>query len=213
MLDMIKKYFNSEKKVLINKHSSKSYQISFSGKKYRQIVDSLYDGATIYLERKKKKWDSFINYIDSNVKIKNCNVHCRQNYEGKYKFKNNEIRFKSNKKEVKQYDLQGNFIRLWENASSAAEKYNTTSKAIRKVCTGDRKSCCNYIWRYTDGVELKECRMVEQYDLNNNLIKVWKSCREAAVEYNVTFQAIRRAINGQYKTCCGYVWKYKATEN
>lgn len=213
MIDMIRKYFNSEKKVLGHKHSVNTYQISFAGRKYKEVVDLLYDGATIYLKRKKEKWDEFKKYVNSYkfekyvslneltcyIPGKIYNIKYKPNYEDKYK---------SRSKTVNQYDLQGNLIRTWESATSAADKYNTTSKAIKKVCTGDRKTCCNFIWKYSEQIESRESKCIGQYDMDGNLIKVWDSCREAASVYNVTFQAIRRAIKGQYKTCCGYIWKY-----
>ncbi|QVK16960.1 hypothetical protein KHQ81_08615 [Mycoplasmatota bacterium] len=63
MIYGIKQFFSSDKDILINKHSSKSCQISFSGRKYREAVDALYNGATIYLKRKKDKWDEFVKYM------------------------------------------------------------------------------------------------------------------------------------------------------
>lgn len=69
MLFGIKQYFKSEKNVLINKHSPKSCQISFTGKKYRNFVDSLYKDATVYLKRKKDTWDRYVAYLDSKYKV------------------------------------------------------------------------------------------------------------------------------------------------
>ncbi|WP_180964026.1 hypothetical protein [Haloimpatiens massiliensis] len=51
--------------------------------------------------------------------------------------------------------------------------------------------------------------MIRQYDINGNFIKEWNSLREAAAFYDVTFQAIERAISGKYKTCCGFIWSDK----
>lgn len=268
MLLGIKKFFNSDKDILINKHSPKSYQISFSGRKYRNAVDILYNDATIYLKRKKDKWDEFLNYmnyIDIKKEEKESRIIVKldneANYIGEYTLKSLKKEFditailrccehrekhKSYKrfrwiyldeykeftekcidikdvlgckkicniekskviKTVEQYDLNKNFIRTWENAKVAADHYNTTSKAIRKVCNGERKTCCNFIWKYTEPKMSKQSKKVAQYDIDGNLIKVWNSCKEAALFYDVTFQAIQKAISGKYKTCCGFSWKY-----
>ena len=50
--------------------------------------------------------------------------------------------------------------------------------------------------------------MVRQYDINGELIKEWSNLREATAFYDVTFQAIERAISGKYKTCCGFIGSY-----
>jgi len=266
MLYGIKKFFKSDKSVLINKYSPKSCQISFAGKKYREVVDSLYENATIYLQRKRDKWDEFVKYMnDKDTKIlekldrKIVKLDKYGNYIGTYTFEELKEKFDMNpiikcceKKHkvhknflwvyldeyneflinkidikmrlgykertvnekskvissVEQYDLKGNLINTWNTAKLAAEYYNTTSKAIRRVCTGERKTCCNFIWKYTKEIENKKNRAIRQYSLGGELIKEWNNLREAAIFYGVTFQAIERAINGKFKTCCGFVWVY-----
>ncbi|HAR84094.1 MAG TPA: hypothetical protein DCR69_00020 [Clostridium sp.] len=267
MLYGIKKYFNSEKNILINKHSPSSCQISFAGKKYKEIVDSLYDNATIYLKRKKDKWDEFKIHIDNKENIRKEKLEKKivkldkdTNYLGTYALKDLKEEFdissivkccekedcKSHKnflwlyldkynellkdeinvktrlgykektinkkvkqvKKVEQYDLKGTLINTWDTVNLAAEHYNTTPKAIRKVCTGERKTCCNFVWRYIDDIENKKNKRVRQYDTNGKLIKEWSNLREAADFYDVTFQAIERAISGKYKSCCGFIWSY-----
>lgn len=227
MLYGIKKFFNSVKDVLINKHSPNSCQISFAGTKYRDVVDSLYDNATIYLKRKRDKWIEFRNHMDQvgsrrqekfdrkivkldrdanyigtysliDLKeefdiysiIKCCEEENRRSHknflwlylEEYNEFLRQEIniktrlgyREKSNKKMLKQfngkklkqnkiveqYDLKGILINTWDSVNLAAEYYNTTPKAIRKVCTGERKTCCNYVWRYLCEVENKKNKLV-----------------------------------------------------
>lgn len=266
MLYGIKEFFSSEKNVLINKHSPNSYQISFSGTKYRDAVDSLYDDATIYMKRKRDKWDEFVKYLNNKDKKiqekltrKIVKLDKYANYIGTYTFqelkkefdmssitkcceKNHKLhknflwvywdeyneflingidvkaRFGYKKNDVnkklkvirtvEQYDLKGNLIYTWNTAKLAAEYYNTTSKAIRKVCTGERKTCCDFIWKYTKLIENKKNKAIMQYDINGELIRKWNNLREAAIFYGVTFQAIERVISGKYKTCCGFVWGY-----
>jgi len=51
---------------------------------------------------------------------------------------------------------------------------------------------------------------IEQYDLNNNLIKIWESARIAAEYLNIYLQRIILCCNNskRNKTYKGYVWKY-----
>lgn len=52
-----------------------------------------------------------------------------------------------------------------------SEYYNINPKFILRVCTGENKSCCNFIWQYTDRIESKKNKSVGQYDINGRLIK------------------------------------------
>lgn len=211
MLDGINRYFKSEKKILINRHSPTTYQISFAGRKYRDIVDSLYEDATIYMTRKKEKWDGFVTYMNNKdaegeEKLIRKSIAIEKVVTNR---KKDIVEKRKVGKEVEQYDLNDNLIKIWENASMAAEHYKSTSKAIRKVCTGELKTCCNFKWKYTEGRDIKKSKEINQYDINRNFIREWASVREAAIYYNVTFQAIQRAIYGKYKSCCGFIWTDK----
>lgn len=325
MLYGIKKYFKSDKDVLINKYSPKSCQISFVGKKYRDIVDSLYNGATVYLTRKKLKWDEYVSYLDkreeevvrnNNIKvvkfdmeanyidtyklvslkeefdisaIKKCcnnrdkykshkdfkwmylseyeayleknidikdlisirkrvskkqnnkNINLKKYVKKEYAItkieKSNFIKirtsiniknsiekikcspiankdnlYKSRAKIINQYSLDNQYIKTWESATEIAEFYNTTAKAIRKVCNGERKSCQGFIWKYRDKENVmnreNEQKAVNQYDFDGNYIKTWNSVKEVADYYNVTVQSIRRVCTGKSKYSCGFIWKH-----
>jgi len=54
----------------------------------------------------------------------------------------------ANSKPVLQYDLEGNFIKEWENRIVAAKSLGKTSQgAISECCSGKRKSIYGYIWK------------------------------------------------------------------
>jgi len=54
----------------------------------------------------------------------------------------------ANSKSVLQYDLEGNFIKEWENRILAAESLGKKSQgAISECCSGKRKSIYGYIWK------------------------------------------------------------------
>lgn len=70
------------------------------------------------------------------------------------------------------------------------------------------KSLINYY--QDDNIKNKKNIKVQQYDLNNNLIKTFNSMNEAAKEIGVAQFSIARASNPDvtnYKTCKGFVWK------
>lgn len=83
-----------------------------------------------------------INHINKN---KECNLPsnlewCTQTYNTRY----------SKAKVVKQYDLDGNFIKEWVSINEAMNQTNI--KHIWDCCKGKRKTAGSYIWRYDDGL-------------------------------------------------------------
>lgn len=122
MLEGIREYFNSDKKVLFNKHSEKSCQISFRGKKYLDKVCSLYEGATIYMVRKKQKLDGYINYLD-------------------------EANYQADGKSVVQLDFNGNKICTYKNASRA-EAFDSTTIGRCCKCEKGYYSYKGFKWMY-----------------------------------------------------------------
>lgn len=50
---------------------------------------------------------------------------------------------------------------------------------------------------------------VLQYDINGNFIKEWECIRQVEKELGICNQNISKCCKGKYKTCGGYIWKYK----
>lgn len=51
-------------------------------------------------------------------------------------------------KPLLQYDLQGNFIKEWENAVEAGKVLGYNGSSIQRCARGERKSAFGYIWKY-----------------------------------------------------------------
>ena len=83
-------------------------------------------------------------------------------------------------------------------------KYMQSNEIKEKIS----KSLINY---YKDeSIVNKKSIKVQQFDLDNNLIKTFCSLNEAAKEIGVTQISIARASNPNvtnYKTCKGFIWK------
>ena len=63
------------------------------------------------------------------------------------------------------------------------------------------------LWRR--GVYDSQFKPCLQYSLSGELIKEYRSIREAARETGVDHITITRACKGRYKTSGGYIWKFK----
>lgn len=91
---------------------------------------------------------------ERNKKIKKSNekhykLNSERNKQISKKLKGRSITWISKIKiPVYQFDKNGNFIRKWDSASSAAFSLNKPSSAISECCNGKRKSAYNYIWKF-----------------------------------------------------------------
>ena len=50
---------------------------------------------------------------------------------------------------------------------------------------------------------------IEQYDLDNNLIREWKNGNEICKTLHLPKAGIQKCCRGEIKSCHGYIWKYK----
>jgi group I intron endonuclease len=121
-----------------------------------------------------------------------------------------------------QYDLEGNFIQKWNFREDAEQTYNLGKKSnnITSCIIGKAKTAYGFQWKssYSNKIPPIEVvgKSVGQFDLNGNLIKQWKSCREAEQHFNPeSFQNnkygannLHSNISGRQKTAYGFIWKY-----
>lgn len=95
-------------------------------------------------------------------------------------------------------------IERYKNNLYKNNYYETSNKVKNKIS----ESLKNYY--KNDDIKNKINIKVQQYDLNNNLIKTFCSMNEAAKEMGVAQISIRRASdpsNLKYPTCKGFIWK------
>lgn len=119
------------------------------------------------------------------------------------------------KKKVRQYDLDGNYIKTWDSIQEAQEIYKGH---IGEVCRGSRKTACGFQWRFdSDNLDKIEStslqnKTVYQFDLSGNLIKVYPSIADAAKQFNNANSAktgIKRVCEGMTKQAKGYFWSFR----
>lgn len=127
-----------------------------------------------------------------------------------------KITFLSRKQKIAQYTLDGKFLRTYNSITEAQDDTGLTS--IASAVCGISKYCGEYQWKYYKGstenidpIETKE-RTVYQYDLQGNLIKVWKSASIASLEFsnsNAARAAIHNVCHGKSSQAYGYYWSFK----
>lgn len=120
------------------------------------------------------------------------------------------------KKEIAQYTLDGKFIRTWNSINEAEMELGLSS--ISQNLVGKSKYCGDFQWKYYTGDEsdiepvIPKEKTVYQFDLQGNLLKVWKSASEACKEFKnskAARVAISNACNKVTRQAYGYYWSHK----
>jgi hypothetical protein len=71
----------------------------------------------------------------------------RQRYQNNKNNKLNKPNYKS-RKPILQYDLEGNFIKEWDSATTIKKELNINNVSIMQCCKKIIKSSHNYVWKY-----------------------------------------------------------------
>lgn len=120
------------------------------------------------------------------------------------------------KKKISQYTLDGIFIRTWDSITEASRELKLTS--INQCLLGTSKYCGGFQWKYynesTDNIESIQTveKTVYQFDLQGNLLKVWKSITLASQQFTNSQSmkvSISRVCLGQQSQANGYFWSFK----
>lgn len=82
-------------------------------------------------------------------------------------------------------------------------KLNNDINNLRQVANSE-----NALYSLYEQKTNSSTKEVAQYDLNNNLLKIFRSTREAAKELNLDASTISKVCRGQNKTHGGFIFKY-----
>ena len=137
---------------------------------------------------------------------------------------------KKTTKAIRQYDLEGNYIRDWESAVIAERECGYDRKKISSCLTGHQKRACGYLWRYADKsapskIEPPKNKVrtkkktkakkfvrhacgVRQYDRDGNYLKTFKTILEASIETGFHHSSIIGCCKGKTRTLGNYQWRY-----
>lgn len=127
-------------------------------------------------------------------------------------------------KKVIQYDLEGNFIQIFNSFTEAAKSVGINSTTCISQSCKNLGASYGYIWRFYSNnfprhiepnlsqhsliVANKKNFKIYQYDLNNNLINTWTSYKEITDSLGICRTGIYQCCTGKLKTYKNYIWKY-----
>lgn len=121
---------------------------------------------------------------------------------------------------ISKYTLKGEYLGTFYSCHEAclSVKNATNTSIIKMCCDGKYKQAYGFQWKYGNSKTIPALKIklnrkanspIDQYSLNGEFIRSWKSRREAADTLNISFQAIARCLSGDSKSSAGYIWKYK----
>lgn len=169
--------------------------------------------------------------VDSSNIVKNClhstNSCCGfmwEYYSHDYKEKIKPYKERIHKRELKskkdvyQYDKNGNYITEYKSAKDACEHTKISKLSIQRCCRKELYTAGGFRWSYKKLENLSslqdenyykgEMIKVNQYDLNMHYIKTWNSATEAKRKLGINNGSIGKCCRGELKTAGGYIWKY-----
>lgn len=127
-------------------------------------------------------------------------------------------------KKVIQYDLNGDFIRIFNSLTEAAKSVGISSTTCISQCCKNLGASYGYIWRFYSNnfdkhiepnlsqhsliVANKKNFKIYQYDLNNNLINTWNTYKEITDSLGICRTGIYQCCTGKLKTYKNYIWSY-----
>lgn len=117
-------------------------------------------------------------------------------------------------KQIAQYDLDGNFIKVWNNMAEIGRSGIAPASSVSHCCVKETYSN-QYQWRYyngsTENIEkvIPKIRPVYQFDLQGNYITYYKSIKEASIATSIDPTLISNACTGHQAQAGGYFWNYK----
>ncbi len=119
---------------------------------------------------------------------------------------------------VTKFSLSGEYIKEYTSIRAAAVEHGGKHLAykITKCCRGKLGNAFDSIWKYTNGMtpakpkHIKTLELVPiiQIDINTGeFIKLWGSCRDAAIFYGLKSGSIRSVCENK-KNAAGFYWRY-----
>ena len=126
---------------------------------------------------------------------------------------------------IRQYDLDGTFIKQYETYEEASEKSGIPKTQIQNAVRGTHLTGGGFVWNKAkanseltniEPVEIEksnESKPVLQYDLDGNFIAEYSSISEASKKNGIDKKGIRDTLKGRQKTSGGYVWKNKESKS
>lgn len=213
---------NIKKNKQLKKQLSKYYHVNLYdtyGKAYKKLIHRLV--AIAFIPNPNNL--PIVNHIDEN-KLNNCVKNLewcsiKENVIHSSRPHPNDDRYKQASKKILQYSLLGEFIKEWKSVSEASNYLGITASSISSCLKNKVKTSGGFQWKYYEEnykIQINSSisknsgkRPINQYDLDGNFLKTWKSSKEIALSLKInTPKKIIDCCKGKLKDYKGYIWRY-----
>lgn len=128
--------------------------------------------------------------------------------------------------EISQYDLDGNLVRTYSDASEASKAVKISASHISSAAKNRGSyTAGGYVWRRgkapqvniaelmeIPGIHLsplaKNLKRIGQYDLQGNLVRTFATIADACLKLGMnSSSSLRAVLKGKRHTCKGYIWR------
>jgi len=121
---------------------------------------------------------------------------------------------------VKQYDLEGNLIKIWKSAAEIERELGFKAENISYCCLRKSKTSNGYIWRFKiDGINENDLinlnqrkkpiiRRFNQITLSGYLVKEWGSFKELVNTSEFDNRPVKQCCDGYRNEYKGYKWEW-----
>nr|DAG76116.1 MAG TPA: intron associated endonuclease [Caudoviricetes sp.]DAH93860.1 MAG TPA: intron associated endonuclease [Caudoviricetes sp.] len=122
----------------------------------------------------------------------------------------------NNRKEIKQYSLDGKkLLRVFSSVSEAARESGCERSAIKRCCRGELHYHGGYVWRFSDESNLERRyynstpQKIAQVDKETGkVIQIFDSLNKACAGCGVPYSTyIKSVLDSATRTAYGYYWK------
>lgn len=128
--------------------------------------------------------------------------------------KNKQKKLTSLNRKVNQYDLNGKFVKQWDNLLQIAHSLNKTTTVLYHCCQRDNHfhTSYGYQWRYVDDCEdikpYTTDRLIYEIDKNNNIMYIYDNISEIKQKYHSEKLWISDVLTHKYKSTKGHIFIY-----
>ncbi len=116
---------------------------------------------------------------------------------------------------VKQYEMNGKFVRYYISISEASRQTNISTSSIFATCGGlINYSSGGYRWTYAEksrtmkSVAKQKCTPVNQIDIHGNILRTFSSISKAAKTLGLQRSSICNVCKGNFESTQGCFFKY-----
>ena len=118
------------------------------------------------------------------------------------------------KKQIKQYNLNGELIFIWDSAKEASKELKINYNNIISCCNKRIKTAGGFIWSNKNNDDLSwnilnKNKKIVQLSLKNELIKIWDNIQDIKTNnQHINIINIIRTCNNKQNSSYGFKWKY-----